>query len=93
MNRILSLLLLLTLALASVQCSDNVIETMEPDGPLGRGIAPVDKSETNPTLLTDWENCKTVKLNELGSNGQNLEATLPWQDGVITSLNSNFATI
>lgn len=90
MNRILSLLLLLTLALASVQCSDNIVETMEPDGPLGRGIAPVDKSETNPTLLTDWENCKTVKLNELGPNGQNLEAALPWQYGVKTSLNSNF---
>lgn len=90
MNRFLSLLMLLVLALASVQCSDNVVETMEPDGPLGRGIAPVDKSETNPTLLTDWENCQTVKLNELGPNGHNLEATLPWQDGVKTSLNSNF---
>lgn len=90
MNRFLSLLLLLTLALASVQCSDNIVETMEPDGPLGRGIAPVDKSETNPTLLTDWENCKTVKLNELGPNGQNLEVTLPWQNGTNTALNSNF---
>ncbi len=90
MNRFLSLLLLLTLALASVQCSDDIVETMEPDGPLGRGIAPIDKSETNPTLLTDWENCQTVKLNELGPNGQNLEAALPWQYGVKTSLNSNF---
>lgn len=90
MSRFISILLLAALALVSVQCSEDPAELMLSDEPMSRGIAPIDKSETNPNLMTDWENCKTVKLNELGPNGENLEATLPWQNGASTTLNSNF---
>lgn len=82
--------LLSVLALACVQCSDDYVTQMQFNGPISRSIAPVDSSETNPTLLTDWENCKTVKLNEVAANGKNREITLPWQNGSSTRLNSHF---
>ena len=84
------LILLILLAFAFVQCSDDHAELLDVNGPLSRSITPTEESETNPTLLTDWENCKTVKLNEVNSAGQNLEATLPWQDGAETSLDRSF---
>lgn len=90
MKRFLFAATLSALALASVQCSNDRLELFEMDGPRSRSINPIDESETNPALLTNWESCTTVKLNELGPNGKNKEVTLPWRNGAPTSLNSKF---
>lgn len=90
MKRFLFAATLSALALASVQCSNDRMEELEPDEPTSRSIYPIDESETNPDLLTNWESCTTVKLNELGPNGKNKEVTLPWRNGAPTSLNSKF---
>lgn len=90
MKHFIYLLLLSALALTSVQCSDEAMEFQEYHGFGSRGIAPDEPSETNPTLLTDWENCKTIKLNQVSPNWENIEVTLPWQNGANTALNSNF---
>lgn len=90
MKSYIHLSLIFAVALASVQCSEESIEFQESYGYGSRSIAPEDTSETNPTLLTDWENCKTVKLNETAPNGENLVVTVPWRSGTSTSLNSDF---
>lgn len=92
MKHLICLILLSALTLATVQCSDEPVEFQEFHGYGSRSIAPEDTSETNPTLLTDWENCKTVKLNEVSSNGENEEVSLPWREGVGTALDSKFCS-
>lgn len=90
MKHIFYLILASAMALIFVQCKDDHVEFLQLNSQGSRSIAPEDISETNPTLLTDWENCKTVKLNEVAPNGENYEATLPWQDGSSTYLNETF---
>lgn len=90
MKHFIYFIMMLALLLSTAQCSEEPIEFHEYYGHGSRSIAPEDTSETNPNLLTDWENCKTVKLNETAPNGENLVVTLPWRNGANTSLNSNF---
>ena len=90
MKHLLYLFSFLMLAIASLQCSDELTDIQQSDGPLSRAIAPIDTSETNPYLMTSWENCRTVKLNVVEPNGANKEVTLPWRDGAESSLSSKF---
>nr|WP_302831473.1 hypothetical protein [uncultured Bacteroides sp.] len=49
-----------------------------------RGIVNTENSSiTNPTLLTDWENLKTVVLNTSTPDNKKT-ATLPWENGAIS---------
>lgn len=85
-----STLLLLAVA-AFVSCTDSTIFPETPmcnDG--SRAIVPQEPSETNPTLLTDWENCSRIYLNEVGNSGHHLTVTPPWNDGCTTTLESKF---
>lgn len=72
MKTSLKIIMLLMLAFTFVQCSDDHVELLDNNGPLSRSITPTEESETNPTLLTDWENCENVVLNKDG-----IIATLP----------------
>lgn len=86
MKTSLKIIMLLMLAFTFVQCSDDHVELLDNNGPLSRSITPTEESETNPTLLTDWENCENVVLNKDG-----IIATLPWGDGTTSlGLDSKF---
>ena len=72
-------------------CSDSTIlpDASELDGG-SRGIIPGEPSESNPSLLSNWENCSSIYLNEVGNSGHSISVTPPWRNGSNTSLNSNF---
>ena len=63
-HTVLSLLLATVFAFTS--CTDTAFlpEPPAPDDG-SRAIVPGNQSETNPTLLTDWENCPTIYLHRL----------------------------
>lgn len=86
-------LFLLAAAIVFTACSDSAImpATLDFDGG-SRGIVPEEPSKANPTLLTDWENCSRIYLNEVGNTGHPISVTPPWQDGSTTALNSDFRT-
>ena len=87
------ILFLLTATLAFTSCADSAILPEAPtlcDG--SRAIVPEEPSETNPTLLTDWENCSHIYLNETSNSGSLIKVTPPWKDGSITSLEMDFRT-
>lgn len=86
MKYLFKITLLFVMAFTFLQCSDDHAELLDVNGPLSRGITPIEESETNPTLLTDWENCEKVVLNKDG-----IAAKLPWGDGTSSSgLDSKF---
>ena len=81
-------LLILVLLLAACSSDENL--TVQEPALGSRSIAPIDPSVSNPTLLTDWENCNTIILNEVSGGGQAKIVAAPWADGVSTSLNYEF---
>lgn len=85
--------LLLATVFAFTSCTDT---TFLPEAPApddgSRAIVPGHQSETNPTLLTDWENCSTIYLNEVSGGGQPIAVTAPWANGVSTVLENTFRT-
>lgn len=78
------------LALSLVACKENEVE--EPQIPVleSRAVTPGTNSETNPTLLTDWENCTTIYFNSLGANGSPNSETAPWANGTTSTLEESF---
>lgn len=99
-------LLLFLAAAAITACSETDMPVEPPEQPsepeietpdfinIGRGfsaMAPVQESETNPDLLTDWENCTRIYTNELGKSGDCLKVTPPWRDGCTSALMSPFS--
>ena len=90
-HTVLSLLLATVFAFTS--CTDTAFlpEPPAPDDG-SRAIVPGNQSETNPTLLTDWENCPTIYLNEVSGGGQPIAVTAPWANGVSTVLENTFRT-
>lgn len=85
-----TLYLILVLLLAA--CSSNEQLTVPEQSVGSRSVTPIEPSETNPTLLTDWENCTTIVLNEVSGGGQPKSVTAPWGNGVTTSLPHEFCT-
>lgn len=81
-------LLILVLLLAACSSDENL--TVQEPALGSRSIAPIDPSVSNPTLLTDWENCNTIVLNEVSGGGQSKIVAAPWANGVSTSLDSEF---
>lgn len=94
-------LLLLLAAAAITACSETDTPVEPPAQPsepeietpdfinIGRGftsMAPVRESETNPTLLTDWENCPTIYLN----NGPQEGVPAPWSNETDSDLPNTF---
>ncbi|MDE6453759.1 MAG: hypothetical protein K2L27_06100 [Muribaculaceae bacterium] len=56
-----------------------------------RTVTPGDISETNPDLLTDWENCRYIVLNSVAPNGEPFKVTPPWRSGAISALEGGFS--
>lgn len=76
------------MAILSTSCSSDF-----PQEPLAhtyesRSVTPGTESETNPTLLADWENCDYIIVNDHSSQ----RVTPPWGSGSSGSLETNFKT-
>lgn len=85
-------LFILAVAIVFTACSDSTImpEVHEPNGG-SRATVPEEVSESNPALLSDWENCSTIYLNELSGNTP-LCVTSPWESSAPTNLKTSFRT-
>ncbi len=79
---------LFVIVVASCAESDFMVGRFKSVG--SRAITPGMESETNPDLLSDWENCKIIMLNKETASGRLQSATPPWGDGAITRLDPSF---
>ncbi|MBD5233126.1 MAG: hypothetical protein HDS65_02990 [Bacteroidales bacterium] len=78
------------LVVVTTACNSAEIEPQLPeDVAASRATTPPNQSETNPTLLTDWENCEYIVM--YNPSGSKIEATVPWKSGTSTWLNGDFA--
>lgn len=91
-NHIIKIAATIACSLLLASCSQELIEPSSTGEILSRATTPGTPSETNPTLLTNWENCRTIVLSNVAANGENLSVGVPWVDGTPTRLDKDFRT-
>lgn len=91
-NHIIKITATIACSLLLASCSQELIEPSSEGEILSRATTPGEISETNPTLLTDWENCRSIVLSEVAANGENLTIEAPWISGSNSSLDEKFRT-
>ncbi len=84
--------ILISLAcLAATACDKADLSQIHPPSEIGsRAITPGIDSETNPDLLTDWENCDYIVLSEMAADGNLIKVTAPWKNGAQSALPGDF---
>ena len=87
---IITITTLIACSLLLASCSQELIEPSSAGEILSRATTPGTPSETNPTLLTDWENCRFIVLSNVTANGENEKIDAPWVDGSSSNLDEDF---
>ena len=92
-NRIATTVLFAFLVIGNfISCTEDDILLKSDNKPLTRAVVDGnDVSISNPSLLSNWENVKEIKLNTLGTDNKNVIVSSPWNgDGNASPLPESF---